>query len=69
MERQPPDEQIPWWASRLLRDRRYADYMAERLARALVGTDEGPFLVFRRRRFVNWLSDELFANRPYDDLV
>jgi len=69
LERQPPDEQIPWWASRLLRDRRYADYMAERLARALVGTDEGPFLVFRRRRFVNWLSDELFANRPYDDLV
>jgi hypothetical protein len=53
----------------LLRDRRFADYWAERLARAFVGTEDGPFLVFRRRRFVSWLSDELLRGRPYDQVV
>ncbi|MCA9618675.1 MAG: DUF1549 domain-containing protein [Myxococcales bacterium] len=54
---------------RLLHSRRSADYLAERLARAFVGTDEGPFIVFRRRRFVHWLSDALAEGRPYDALV
>ena len=45
------------WLDDLLRDRRYGDYLAERFARAFVGTEDGPFLVFRRRRFVAWLSD------------
>jgi hypothetical protein len=58
-----------WWLAGTFEDRRYADYMAERLARAFVGTEDGPFLVFRRRRFVSWLSDELLRNRPYDELV
>lgn len=62
-------DRIEWYVSRLLEDRRFADYWAERLARVYVGTDMGPFLVFRRRRFVTWLSDHLAANRPYDDLV
>jgi len=53
----------------LFRDRRSADYLAERLARAYVGTEGGPFLVYRRRRFVAWLSDQLLANRPYDQLI
>jgi hypothetical protein len=53
----------------LLSDRRFADYFAERLARVFVGTEAGPFLLFRRHRFVNWLSDELMQNRPYDALV
>lgn len=53
----------------LLQDRRFADYFAERLARTCVGTEEGPFIVFRRRRFVSWLGDNLFQNRPYDELV
>ena len=39
------------------------------LARAYVGTEGGPFLIFRRRRFVSWLSDQLLANRPYDRIV
>ncbi len=65
-----PDEQrLEWWVSRLLEDRRYADYVAERLARAYVGTDNGPFIVYRRRRFVTWLSDQLHTNKPYDQLV
>lgn len=65
----PDDEKIPRWTNYLLSDRRYGDYMAERMARAFVGTDEGVFIVYRRRRFVHWLSDELMKNRRYDDLV
>jgi hypothetical protein len=34
-----------------------------------VGTEDGPFLVYRRRRFVSWLSDQIHAGRPYDQLV
>src|SRR5581483_4738052 len=68
-EKQPQETRIQWWLSRLFRDRRYADYMAERLARVYVGTDGGAFIFFRRRRFVNWLSDELMQNRRYDDLA
>lgn len=63
------NEQIHWWISRLLEDRRTSNYLAERFARAFVGVDEGPFLVFRRRRFVDWLSDEIQSNRRYDKLV
>jgi hypothetical protein len=65
----PAQDRIPWWINHLLSDRRYADYLAERLARAYVGTEQGPFLIYRRRRFVNWLSDQLAENRPYDELV
>jgi len=69
LEARPAELRIAWWLDRLLEDRRYADYMAERLARAYVGTENGPFLVYRRRRFVSWLSDQLHHNRPYDQMV
>jgi len=65
----PEGERLEWWVSRLLEDRRYADYLAERLARAYVGTEGGPFIVYRRRRFVTWLSDQLYENKPYDEIV
>ncbi len=65
----PPGDRIDRRLDEILGDRRCADYLAERLARAFVGVEGGPFLVFRRRRFVSWLSDELARNRPYDDLV
>lgn len=65
----PPEQRIPWWLARTFEDRRYADYVGERFARAFVGTQNGPFLVYRRRRFVSWLSDQLHENRPYDELV
>ena len=68
-EARPPGARVARWLDDLLLDRRSADYLAERLARAFVGTEGGPFLVFRRRRFVSWLSDELLKDRPYDDLV
>jgi hypothetical protein len=60
---------LQWWLEGTLQDRRSADYLAERFARVFVGTEDGPFLVYRRRRFVSWLSDELLKNRPYDQLV
>lgn len=69
LERIPPSDRLAWWIDRLLSDRRYSDYWAERFARAYVGIEDGPFLVYRRRRFVTWLSDQFQANRPYDDLV
>ncbi len=68
-EARPVKTRLPEWVETLLNDRRYADYWAERWTRAYVGTEAGPFLVFRRRRFVSWLSDELLRNRPYDELV
>ncbi len=69
LEAQPPEERLQWWLSGMFQERRCADYLAERLARAYVGTEDGPFIAFRRRRFVLWLSDQLARNRPYDDLV
>ncbi|MBY0527053.1 MAG: DUF1549 and DUF1553 domain-containing protein [Gemmataceae bacterium] len=65
----PPQERLDWWVSLLLRDRRFADYFAERLARAYVGTEDGPFIIYRRHRFVAWLSDELMNNTPYGSIV
>lgn len=69
LERVPEDQRVAWWTERLLQDRRSADYLAERFARAYVGTEDGPFLVYRRRRFVDWLSDSIAKNRPYDQMV
>ena len=69
MERVPTDQHVAWWLDRLLWDRRSTDYLAERFARMFVGNEEGPFIVFRRRRFVSWLSDCLLRNEPYDKLV
>jgi len=65
----PPGEALPWWLDKLLAERRAADYLGERFARMTVGTEDGPFVLFRRRRYVAWLSDQLHANRPYDELV
>jgi len=65
----PDERRLDDWLNELLADRRSSDYLAERLARAYVGTENGPFLLFRRRRFVSWLADQLSANRPYDEIV
>jgi len=68
-EEQPPPERLDWHLAGLLEDRRSGDYLAERFARALVGVEDGPFLIYRRRRFVAWLADQLHASRPYDEIV
>src|SRR5262245_54563308 len=68
-EARPAGRRLETTLEDLLRDRRFADYFGERLARVFVGTEAGPFLLYRRHRFVAWLSDELMKNRPYDRLV
>jgi len=60
---------VPVWLDHLFADRRSADYLAERFARTFVGVETGPFLVFRRRRLVTWLADQIEVNRPYDAIV
>ncbi|MFM9068210.1 MAG: DUF1553 domain-containing protein [Planctomycetota bacterium] len=65
----PTDLQLDWWLTHLLADRRTSDYLAERLARVFVGTDDGPFLVYRRRRFVSWLSDQLHRGPVHYDAI
>ena len=69
LEAQPSESRLADFLSALLIDRRSSDYIAERLARALVGVQDGPFLIYRRRRFVSWLADELQGNRPFDQIV
>src|SRR4051812_45078555 len=55
LEQTPPADRLNWQLARLLSDRRFADYWAERLARIYVGNDQGAFILFRRRRFAQWL--------------
>lgn len=69
LEQVNPEDRVEWWVAHLLEDRRYADYVAERLARAYVGTEDGPFILYRRRRFVTWLADHLHRNDRYDKIV
>ena len=68
-EQLPAGERLPWWIDHLMQDKRFADYFGERLARAFVGTEDGPFLLYRRRKFVTWLGAEVAQNRPYDQIV
>jgi hypothetical protein len=69
VQRHSIEERYQWWLTGTFEDRRYGDYMAERLARATVGVEDGPPFVYRRHRFTAWLSDQLMQNRPYDALV
>jgi len=69
LEKIPASDRQSWWLEYLFTDRRSADYLAERFARAYVGVETGPFLVYRRNRMVSWLSDEIYSNRHYDELA
>jgi hypothetical protein len=69
LESLPESQRTSAYLSRLLVDPRFHDYWAERWTRYLVGAEEGPFVVFRRRRFRHWLSEMIAANRPYDQIV
>lgn len=68
-EAQPAETRVEGWANHLLQDRRCADYFAERLSRAYVGTEDGPLIAYRKRKFIAWLSDEFLKNRPYSEVV
>src|SRR5579863_2904300 len=62
-------DRLDRWTSRLLADNRYADYFAERLARSFVGAETGQLIIYRRDRFVDWLSQSLSKNVPYHELA
>ncbi|MCB1078341.1 MAG: DUF1553 domain-containing protein, partial [Verrucomicrobiae bacterium] len=68
-ESRPDSLRVAWWIDQLLSDKRSADYLAERFARAFVGTENGPFLVYRRLALTRWLSDQFEHDRPYDEVV
>lgn len=62
-------DRLEHWTRRMLADKRFADYFAERLARGFVGTEGGQFIVYRRGRFVEWLSEQLQKSIPFDSIV
>ena len=62
-------DRLQRWTARYLRDARFGDYFAERLARSLVGVEDGQFIVYRRDRFIAWLREQLLSNRPYPEMV
>lgn len=68
-EGQPEGTRLDGWTNHLLRDRRFADYFADRLGRAYVGTEDGALLLYRKRRFKAWLSDQLHNNVAYGETV
>jgi hypothetical protein len=62
-------DRIGRWTATMLDDPRFSDYFAERLARAYVSIEPGQFLIFRRDRFTEWLSQQLQKKTPYDEIV
>jgi hypothetical protein len=62
-------DRIDRWTVQLLRDPRFPDYFAERLARSLVGTETGPFIIFRRDRLKSWLSDQIRRDRSWSEMT
>jgi len=69
LESLPVGERVATHLENLLTDDRFHHYFSERFTRAYVGADEGPFLVYRRRRFRIWLAEQFAAGRPYDQIV
>lgn len=69
LESVPVVEMAQWWLTQLFADRRSSDYLAERFVRLYVGIENGPFLIYRRRRLVDWMSELLHQNRAYDQIV
>lgn len=62
-------DRIDRWVVDMLRDSRYSDYFAERLARSLVGVEGGPFIIFRRDRMTAWLADQLRKDASWCDMT
>lgn len=63
------EDRLNRWIEKTLLDKRFGDYFAERFSRFIVGTEEGPFLVYRRDRFKSWLANHFQKNRPYNILT
>jgi len=58
-------DRIDRWVVDMLKDSRYSDYFAERLARSLVG----PFIIFRRDRMTAWLADQLRKDASWSEMT
>ena len=69
LEQLPLEQRESTHLKNLLRDSRHHHYWAERWARFLVGTDDGQFVLYRRRRFRVWLADVFADNWRYDRIV
>lgn len=69
LERVPESQRVSTHLQNLLVDQRFHNYWSERWTRYLVGTDEGQFVTYRRRRFRVWLEGVLAQNLPYDEMV
>ncbi|MBL8855417.1 MAG: DUF1553 domain-containing protein [Planctomycetaceae bacterium] len=69
VEQIPVDQRLDQYLAHLLQNKPTHDYVAERLTRSWIGAEDGPFIVFRRQRFVAWLSQQLAENRRYDAVV
>ena len=63
------DDRLDQTVAAMLVDRRFGDYFARRLSRSMVGVEDGPFIVFRRDKLNDWLSERLRTNQPYDETV
>ena len=57
------------WVVDMLKDSRYSDYFAERLARSLVGVEGGPFIIFRRDRMTAWLAEQLRKDASWSEMT
>ena len=66
LEKFPELDRVAIYTEYLLSDSRWSDNFSERLTRAFVGTDQGPFLLFRRRKFRDWLAEQLEKEVPFD---
>lgn len=69
LELVPEAEQLDWWTEYLLADERWSHYFAERFVRAWVGTQDGPFLLFRRRKLNAWLAEQFHTGVAYDKIA
>ncbi|MCO5169999.1 MAG: DUF1549 and DUF1553 domain-containing protein [Planctomycetes bacterium] len=70
LEAWPPEGRRQRLIDRALADPRFASTLAEQLARVVVGANARPDdLLYRRRRLVDWLTQQVAAHRPWDALV
>lgn len=60
---------IDRWVVDMLKDSRFSNYFAERLARSLVGVEGGPFIIFRRDRMTAWLADQLQKDASWSEMT
>jgi hypothetical protein len=62
-------DRIERWLLRMLEDSRFSTYFADRIERVLTGVDPGQFIIFRRDRLRDWLSDQLAMDRPWHEMA